>query len=59
MATLTVLRGPPAESANEVGQRLTRQSDQWSSALNDALRAIAELQAHVKALEARLTAHGI
>lgn len=59
MATLTVLRGIPSELAQDVGQRLTRQSDQWAIALNEALRAIAELQAKVKALEARLTAHGI
>lgn len=58
MATLTVLRGAPSETPQQLAERLTRQSDQWASALNEAMRTIDAQAAKIKALEAREFALG-
>lgn len=56
MSTLTVLRGAPGETPQQIAERLTRQSDQWASALNEAMKTIDAQAAKIKALEARVYA---
>jgi hypothetical protein len=41
---LSVLRGPPSESASQVGQRVTRCLDAWASPLNQTMAQVTALQ---------------
>lgn len=53
-SSLSVIRGSPGETIEQLAARLTRQSDAWASIINAAMKTIEKQAAQIRELEDRV-----